>query len=148
MRNICISIQLVVASLCLLAGMCIYLLFRSRQHLGFIVLDSIGLTSAIDYIRSSAQGVEATEFVRFCLPDGLWTTSYVLFSDYFNRNEKLKLRLLWVSAIPMIGCVSEMLQFCGLLLGVFDVLDIVCYALPLVAYYIIMVIKTNKWINH
>lgn len=132
-----INIQLLLASLCILVGMSIYLLFRSRQHLGFIVLDSLGFASAIDAIRSLTRDVAVPDFVRFCLPDGLWTTSYILFSDWFNRDESQRLRLIWTSAIPLIGCVSEVMQLCGILPGVFDVLDLACYSLPFLAYLII-----------
>lgn len=138
-----INIQLLLASLCLLMGISIYLLFRSRQHLGFIVLDSLGFASAIDAIRSLTRDVAVPEFVRFCLPDGLWTTSYILFSDWFNRNEAQKSRLLWTSAIPVIGCVSEIMQLFGLLPGVFDILDLACYSLPFLAYLIYIIKKKH-----
>ncbi len=133
-----INIQLLFASLCLLMGISIYLLFRSRLHLGFMVFDSLGFASAIDAIRSFTKDVTAPDFIRFCLPDGLWTTSYILFSDWFNRNESQRSRLIWTSAIPLIGCMSEMMQLCGMLPGVFDVLDLACYFLPFLTYCIII----------
>lgn len=129
-----VNIQLVAAWACLLAGILIYLLFRSRQHLGFTVLDGVGLTSAVDAVRECVRGYSVPDFVRYSLPDGLWTSSYILFSDYCNRAAKPMRRLAMVSVIPLIGCVSELLQYVGVMPGVFDFMDLLCYVLPLAIY--------------
>ncbi len=129
-----IKIQLILAWGCLLTGTCIYLLFRSRNHLVFALLDSVGLTTAVDAIRSLTGDIDIPEFVRFCLPDGLWTTSYILFSDYINRNERFAIRLLLVSIIPLLGVVSEVLQSFNVIPGSFDPLDLACYCIPLLAW--------------
>lgn len=134
----------VAAWLCLLTGISIYLLFRSRDHLGFILLDALGLSAATDCIRALVQGIDVPYFVRYCLPDGLWTTSYILFADYYNQSEKPAARLAWVSAIPVIGVVSELMQLTGLLPGVFDVLDLACYTLPFAIY----LLNNNIWTSH
>lgn len=134
----------VAAWLCLLTGISIYLLFRSRDHLGFILLDALGLSAATDCIRALVQGIDVPDFVRYCLPDGLWTTSYILFADYYNQSEKPTTRLAWISAIPVIGVVSELMQLTGLLPGVFDVLDLACYTLPFAIY----LLNNNIWTSH
>ena len=131
MSNKRIKIQLISAWGCLLMGTGIYLLFRSREHLGFVLLDSVGLTSAVDALRTLTEGITVPEFVRFCLPDALWTSSYILFSDYLNRNERTAIRILWMSIIPLLGVISELLQFTGMIAGTFDPLDLACYTLPL-----------------
>lgn len=130
-------LQLFFAWICLLLGISIYLLFRSRGHLGFILPDAVGLAPVIDTLRGFTQGVQVPEFIRFCLPDGLWTTSYILFSDHYNRSCEPRQRLLWASVIPLIGIASELLQACQLMPGVFDPLDLACYTIPLFIYYII-----------
>lgn len=117
-----------------MTGTSIYLLFRSREHLGFALLDSVGLTTAVDAIRSLTGGIDMPEFVRFCLPDGLWTTSYILFSDYINKNERFAIRLLLVSIIPLLGIVSEVLQYVNMIPGTFDPLDLACYSIPLLVW--------------
>lgn len=136
MSNKRIKKQLISAWGCLLMGTGIYLLFRSREHLGFVLLDSVGLTSAVDAIRTLTGYITAPEFVRFCLPDALWTSSYILFSDYLNRNERTAIRFIWVSIIPLLGVVSELLQFVNMISGTFDPLDIACYTLPLLLWTI------------
>ncbi len=126
--------QLILAWGCLLTGTSIYLLFRSRDHLIFALLDTVGLTTAVDGLRSMTAGICVPEFIRFCLPDGLWTSSYILFSDYINRNERFAIRLLLVSVIPLLGVVSEVLQSVNVIPGTFDPLDIACYSIPLLAW--------------
>lgn len=140
-------LQIVLATVSLLAGMMIYLLFRSREYLGFVVLDALGLKSAVDVIRSWVEGVAVPDFVSYCLPDGLWTVSYILFSDYCNRNEPLRTRLIYASVIPLLGCVSELLQLATILPGVFDIRDLVCYILPLLTYIGILISKHNENIS-
>lgn len=129
-----IKIQLILAWGCLLTGTSIYLLFRSREHLGFALLDSVGLTTAVDAIRSLTRGINTPEFVRFCLPDGLWTASYILFSDYINKNERFAIRLLLASIIPLLGIVTELLQSVNMIPGTFDPLDLACYSIPLLVW--------------
>lgn len=134
-------IQLLAAWASVLAGAAIYLLFRSRAHLGFLLLDALGCTTIVDAVRACVRTDMVPEFVRFCLPDGLWTTSYILFSDYYNRNEVLAWRVGLVSVIPMLGIASELLQLTPLIPGTFDVLDLASYSLPLISYIGIIIFK-------
>lgn len=129
-----ITLERALALGCLLMGIGIYLLFRNRGHLGFIVFDCIGMGAAVDEVRKLVDGVYVSEFVRFCLPDGLWTLSYILFSDSVNRHESEIKRLALVSVVPLLGVVSELLQLVQLVPGVFDVADLACYAVPLLVW--------------
>lgn len=128
---------------CLLVGIGIYLLFRSRGHLGFIVLDYIGMGAAVDAVRALVDGIKVPEFVRFCLPDGLWTLSYILFSDSVNRHESMMKRLAWISVVPLLGVVSELMQLAQLLPGTFDVADLACYSLPLLGWMALMCLEEH-----
>lgn len=119
---------------CLLVGMGIYLLFRSRGHLGFVMLDFIGVGEAVGTVRTLVDGAEVSEFVRFSLPDGLWTMSYVLFSDSMNRSDNMKKRMMWVSVVPLLGVVSELMQLVRLIPGTFDIADMASYSVPLLIW--------------
>lgn len=145
-RNRTSGLQPTLATACLLTGCGIYLLFRHRNHLGFLLLDQLGLTRAVDTIRHLTDGVDVPDFVRYCLPDGLWSTSYVLISDYVNRNEPMARRMAWASVVPALGCTSELMQWAGLLPGSFDLWDLACYALPLLIYFILNTF--SSWTNH
>lgn len=113
-----------------LSGAGIYLLFRSRQHLGFQLLDTIGLGAWADGLRERVKDLHPYEFVIYNLPDALWTCSYLLLIGHLFRNERRNKRLLWGSVIPVFGIGSELLQFAGILPGTFDPIDLACYALP------------------
>jgi len=139
------TLRLSLALTLLLTGAFLYILFRSRNHLAFYAADALGLRNFIDSLRASVADVETPEFVRFNLPDCLWSTSYILIADFIFREESQWARLKWVSAIPLIGIGSELLQFAGLLPGVYDPLDLVAYFLPLGCYFIFTnLIKTNN----
>ncbi len=138
-----ITLERTLAWGCLLVGIGIYLLFRSRGHLGFIVLDYMGMGAAVDAVRALVDGIKVPEFVRFCLPDGLWTLSYILFSDSVNRHESKMKRLAWISVVPLLGVVSELMQLVQLLPGTFDVADLACYSLPLFMWMVLMCLEEH-----
>lgn len=128
--------QLTLGIAFLLIGASLYLLFRSRQHLGFKLIDAIGLGDITDGLRRMVAGVHPPEFVIFALPDGLWTASYILIMAYLFRDHSRRTRICWTSVIPILGLISELLQLAGIVPGTFDIADILCYSLPMVIYII------------
>ena len=118
----------------LLAGAVIYLLFRSKNLLGFELLDRIGMEPWADRIRSYTADVKLPDVVVYSLPGGLWALGYILVIDSFFCNQSRSTRTLWASVIPLLGVFSEVLQGVGLLPGVFDPWDLVCYALPFIVF--------------
>lgn len=127
-------ISILIALLLFLCGASIYLLFRSRGHLGFMLADALGLGNVVDSLRASVSDIHPSEFVLYSLPDGLWTISYIMLMNHIFRNEKRITRLIWVSIIPLLGILTELLQLTPLMPGVFDPLDLMCYAFPLIGY--------------
>lgn len=138
-------VQLLAASLALLAGGTIYMLFRSKKLLGFHLADAVGLGGAIDALRSKVCDVHLSDFVVYCLPDGLWTTAYIFFVDYVLRGVGKRQLMLAVAIIPAIGSVSEIMQFFNMLPGTFDVMDLLCYMVPFVIYALVACIA--DWQN-
>lgn len=135
-RNTFLLATLMMAALCLITGVAIYLLFRDRHHLVFTLVDAVGLGPAIDLLRAHCRGVSLPEFCLFSLPDGLWSTSYILAIHSLWAKAPRRTRLLWASVIPLIGACSECLQYVSLLPGQYDVADLLCYLVPLILYYI------------
>lgn len=127
----------VFAAVCLITGIAIYLLFRDRHHLVFTLVDTLGFGPAVDALRASCRGIRLSEFCLFSLPDGLWSTSYILAIHSLWINAPRRSRLLWASVIPFIGAASECMQLLSLLPGQFDVADLVCYLLPMLIYCIL-----------
>ena len=130
-----------IAAVLFIGGAGIYLLFRSRAHLGFCLLDAIGLGAAADTLRESASRVQPSDFVLYSLPDGLWTTSYILLMDSLFCKADIRKRLLWASPIPLSGLATELLQRLHLLPGVFDWMDMLAYSLPYTIYFAILMMK-------
>lgn len=118
----------------LLTGAVIYLLFRSKNLLGFELLDKIGMEPWSDRIRSYTADVKLPDVVVYSLPGGLWALGYILVIDSIFGNQSRSTRIVWASVIPLLGVCSEVLQGVGLLPGVFDPWDLVCYALPFIVF--------------
>ena len=118
----------------LLAGALIYLLFRGKNLLGFMLLRRIGLEPLADRMRSYAADVRLPDLVVDSLPGGLWALGYILVIDSIFGHQSRSTRIVWASVIPLLGVCSEVLQGVGLLPGVFDLWDLVCYALPYIIF--------------
>ena len=118
----------------LLAGALIYLLFRGKNLLGFMLLRRIGLEPWADRMRSYTADVRLPDVVVNSLPGGLWALGYILVIDSIFGNQSRSTRIVWASVIPLLGVCSEVLQGVGLLPGVFDLWDLFCYALPFIIF--------------
>lgn len=122
----------------LLAGAVIYLLFRSKNLLGFLLLRRIGVEPWADRMRSYTADVKLPDVVVYSLPGGLWVLGYILVIDSIFGNQSRSTRIAWASVIPMLGVCSEVLQGVGLLPGVFSLWDLLCYALPFIIFVTII----------
>lgn len=119
------------------AGGALYVLFRTRALLMFVLADKLGLSPFLGTIRAAFSHVHLPEFVVFSLPAGFWSGAYVmLMHGLFDRENRQK-RLLWASVIPLIGTLSELMQAFRLLPGTFDVADLACYVVPYAVYALI-----------
>ena len=118
----------------LLAGALIYLLFRGKNLLGFMLLRRIGLEPWADRMRSYAADIRLPDVVVFSLPGGLWALGYILVIDSIFGNQSRSTRIVWASVIPQLGVCSEVLQGVGLLPGVFSSWDLICYVLPFIIF--------------
>lgn len=134
-------LKLPLGMMMLLIGGMTYLLFRPQTLLMFHVTDAIGLSAAINSMREGISS-QLPEFIIYSLPGALWAAAYILTTEYFLYRQSVKTRILVAGIIPVIGAVSELLQFTGLLPGTFDVADLLCYLVPYLLYMsIILKIK-------
>jgi hypothetical protein len=134
-------LKLPLGMMMLLIGGMTYLLFRPQTLLMFHVTDAIGLSAAINSMREGISS-QLPEFIIYSLPGALWAAAYILTTEYFLYRQSVKTRILVAGIIPVIGAVSELLQFTGLLPGTFDVADLLCYLVPYLLYLsIILKIK-------
>ena len=126
--------QIGLALLLLVIGGGIYLLMRQPVMLMHKVASELGIGTLIDKGRMLVQGWQLPEWMIFSLPGALWSTAYILIIDTLLPKSPSWRRFAVAAFIPLVGIVSELLQFVGLLPGTFDALDIIAYALPLLIY--------------
>lgn len=82
-------------------------------------------TGWLSFLRGHAPA-DATGWMIYALPDGLWACSYVIFIGClwnFEFPKYIPVALI----IPFIGIVSEALQGIGIMPGVFDWIDMLMY---------------------
>ena len=128
--------QLLLAPILLTVGGAVYLLLRPRTLLLFRVADGLGFSDQVNQWRSSVSSSMLPEWMVYCLPDALWTTAYLLVIDALLRTEPRCQRMCSAAIIPVVGLLSEVLQWAGLLPGTYDPLDLAAYALPFVCYWL------------
>lgn len=131
-------LEVIIAVCLFLSGVTIYLLWRDQQLLVHRVINACGLQPSIEVLRKSVETIELPEWVRFALPDGLWSMSYILMIDAIVKRDYL-----WTAIIPAIGIISEIMQWLGWLPGTFDVADLLAYAVPYFLY-ILTINPINK----
>lgn len=118
----------------LLIGGSIYLLFRPDNLLMFGWADALGLSPFIHSLRQSLANVTPNSFVACCLPNALWTASYLLMIAAVVPARHKSGIVLWGYSLPLIALALEFLQLLPSIPGVFDPLDVLCYVLPMLAF--------------
>ena len=119
-------------------GGCIYIAFRSTSLRMFGWLDDLGLHEFIVSVRKISSNIQIPEFIRFCIPDGLWTLSYIILMDVIWY-PYVKRQLLFCCIVPLVGGLSEVLQYFRVVKGTFDVMDLCCYIVPYIIYLILKI---------
>ncbi len=121
----------------LLLGGLIYIIYRDKSLLMFDWFDAIGIGDAINGLRRLFQGEGIYGWVKYSLPDGLWLFSYLFLVDTIWDGERNAISILFLWGLPVVAVISECLQYCSLLPGVFDWVDLVCYLLAITLFMIV-----------
>lgn len=100
--------------------------------------EEIGLHNFIMLVRNSLYDIQIPMIIKYCIPDGLWTLSYILLMDAI-WSPNIKRQVLFCGIIPIVGGISEILQYFSVVKGTFDVVDLFCYLVPYVLYLIFLV---------
>ncbi len=110
-----------------MAGSLLYLLFRPvgllfhrwLQHaeLGFV---SLGRSSALVALPENP----VTEWLLFCLPDGLWLFAFANALLLIWRESAPRWRLVILGALAVFYVIYEILQGTGAISGTFDLMDV------------------------
>ena len=124
----------IVATIILLIGCTIYLLFRPQNLLMFKIIDGIGGMSNVVSLRMYINHNCFPDFIIYSLPAGLWTASYLMMMYLTTKGYTRKLRLMLALPLPITAIVLEFMQLLGLCIGTFDVYDLICYIIPLIVF--------------
>ena len=127
------AIEITTALILFALGGSIYIAFRTTSLRMFGWFDYLGLTDSIIAFRNVFGSIQIPEIVKFCIPDGLWSLSYVILMDAIWSPDTKK-QVVFCGIIPAIGAISEILQYFCIVEGVFDVADLLCYLIPYVIY--------------
>ena len=122
--------QLVVSAILLLAGGYIYVAFRTEKLAMFNWFSFLHLDCIVNRIREVSSNINLPNFIKFCLPNGLWISSYILATDALVE----KNRLFWVLCLPVIAILFEFLQIIHIIPGTFDMGDLICLLIPVLLY--------------
>jgi len=134
-----VTTQVFLAVLMLLAGSGIYLLFRSKTLYIYKWCAVLGFSESLSNLRCAVSGWNVSEFVKFNLPDGLYCAAYILIMDAIWYKESGWMKYFIVFLVPFVTISSEALQYFGVVRGTFDYSDLVCYAIPPLTYFFILI---------
>ena len=122
-----------LASVALLIGGMIYVLWRSEALLMFIWFDALGMRPAVEILRGYAAPYSTTfpSWFYFSLPQALWLFSGILLFDSVWRGDARLHKWFWVIVVAVSAIGGEFAQHWRFLPGTFDLLDIILCILAL-----------------
>lgn len=131
--------------LTLLCGGLIYVLFRTATLKMFAWYETIGLGGLTNGMRKLTFQFanELPEWILFSLPDGLWIFSYVCLMLAIWQNSVSLKNALWILIIPILAIGSEIGQLFGLIVGTFDLTDLLFYIFGMTLPFIIFTKTIN-----
>lgn len=127
-RNFKISLAFIL----LLVGGTLYIAFRTKRLAMFTWAKWLNLDSYVEMIRSYAIKYHPPYFVKYCLPNALWTSSYIIITDALVSKECNG--FLWAISLPIIALFFEIMQIWQIIPGTFDIGDLLCFAVPIILY--------------
>lgn len=108
----------------LTAGLMIYVNGRAHHLILHRILDQIGILNFLT-IDSLSFLIEAPDWIRFQLPDGLWMLALVLSIRLIWGFNKSRAATFWVLSAVVVALVYEWLQQFGLTPGTYDFKDLI-----------------------
>jgi hypothetical protein len=133
----------------LIIGGVIYISFRSMSLRFFDYLDTLGIKTAVSFIRNILHPFknELPTWTYFSLPDGLWVYSFssaliILWGDQFNFGKY------WLIIPLLFGAFIELAQKIKIFPGTFDIIDFTFSIVALVLSIIILKPKIQKNEKH
>lgn len=104
-------------------GIAIYYFGRDWTHL------------EIGKLFHSPNSVSFPDWVKYNLPDGLWLYAFTCLNIFIWKNSESNVRLFWIAIIPITGFTSEIMQYYHIILGTYDLKDIICYFISIIVIF-------------
>lgn len=130
----------ILSLLILCVGGLIYIGFRDKSLLMFTWFNHLGLTEHIGTVRNIFNSEGVYGWVKNSLPDGLWLFSYMFLVDVIWNGSKSVTSHVFIYYLPLLALLSEILQYWGVVPGVFDWIDVASYLLAILLYITIKLI--------
>ncbi len=135
-RKSSVTFEVLLGIVLLICGCAIYLLFRSKSLNIYIWCSTLGQSHIIDIARTYAIDWIVPDVIKFCLPDGLYVSAYLLIMDAIWQKEDSLIKHIVICLVPVFAITSEVLQYYGVVKGTFDICDLLFYSAPFITYYI------------
>ena len=119
-----------------LMGSMIYFAFRTSELYMFRIFPNGDLPSWIIAIRNQLSSLHVPEWIRYCLPDGLWLLSYMLIIESIWNEETTWLHELFLWILPISAILTEFLQMALLIPGTGDWIDVIFYVMGILTFLI------------
>jgi hypothetical protein len=139
-------VEAVLATMALLIGGMIYVLWRSGPLLMFSWFDAIGLGKLVYALHDFAVPYSHAfpSWVYFSLPEGLWLLSGILYLHCIWRNGSTFGYVLWTSIIVAVAFGYELGQYIHLVPGCFDTLDLIFLAAASVPACVLILFRLRR----
>lgn len=129
--------KIVIGLFLLYCGCCIYLLFRIETINLYQWCSKVGLFGFVNSLRYTVFGWPVPDFVKYSLPDGLYCSAYILLMDAIWDKHNGFVKYFFLSIVPVMSIVIEILQYYEVVKGTFDIYDLLCYSVPVLFYVFI-----------
>lgn len=131
-------LKLLAASIALVIGGLIYIIYRSESLIMFSWFDNLGLSNNISFLRELYSANSIYSWVKYNMPAALWLFAYLFVIDAIwekRMTSPMYKAFFWF--MPVIAVLSEVLQLINLLPGTFDIFDVCSYIVAVVIYFIL-----------
>lgn len=115
-----------ISFLAVFLGGMIYLLWRENHKEIFTWLGIPGATESIIYLRTHTLPFRDVipPWIIYSLPDGLWSFGYALIISRLWAKNFSTIKKFWIMTIPLLCLGTEVMQWIGLVPGVFCPVDL------------------------
>lgn len=139
-ENFVRTIETTISLAALIFGGLVYIIFRSESLLMFQWFQEIGIMEYVERLRLEFGHYNIHEWVKDCMPAGLWLFSYLFIIDAVWWKEKTVTYKIFLGLLPVLASGSEIMQYYRLLPGTFDIMDICSYFVAILLFIVIKII--------